>query len=387
MSLKKKVYLAAKNPRLAWHKARATWLNGLLARYDAAFRPNRVRAPQVVSVRLTNLCNMRCKMCGQPKVGDDGVAHDFFTDQLSLQEWQNVVDQIAPFRPNFYLWGGEPLIYGPIFDLIGYAKSKRLTVQMNTNGLLLEKFAGRIVASGLDDLIISIDGPAHVHDQIRGVPGAFEKIKKGVHKINRLRGPKKGRPVIRIRGTINPDNFEHLSSLVDITRDFQADSLNFNHLWFISEKHGRLYEKIMDKSFSVKAESWKGFVTQPQNLKLDALAAEIKSMQLSGAKFPITVSPAVPLKQLARYYNDPEYTCGIRSCTAIYFKTYLLPNGDVYPCPDFPDLIVGNVRSDKLLDIWNGAKYRRFRGLLKKDGLLPICSRCCDLYVSSVDFY
>ncbi|MBN1998414.1 radical SAM protein [candidate division KSB1 bacterium] len=387
MSLKKKVSLAAKNPKLAWHKARVTLFNSVLARFDYSFRNGRARAPKVVSVRLTNLCNMRCKMCGQPKVGDEGVSHDFFTDQLSLKEWQHFIDQIAPFRPNFYLWGGEPLIYGPIFDLVKYAKSKGLLVQMNTNGLLLDKFAHDIVNSGLDDLIISIDGPAHIHDKIRGIDGAFEKIKKGVIKIAEIRTQTKGHPVIRIRGTIFPDNFEHLSQLVEITKEFGADSLNFNHLWFTSEQYGKLYEKIMLDEFSIQAGSWKGFVYQPQDLQLEALKTEIKTMQKSRASFPITVSPAVPLKQLKNYYQNLNYTCGIKSCYSIYFKTYLLPNGDVYPCPDFPDFIAGNIRSQNIMDIWNGPHYRHFRTRLKTKGLLPICSRCCDLFVSSVGFY
>jgi radical SAM protein with 4Fe4S-binding SPASM domain len=388
MSLRKNILLGWKNPRLAWHKARVTLLNHFSARWYYSRGNGFSGVPQVVSVRLTNLCNMNCVMCGQPKISDKDTPRRFFSDQLSLNELSSLIDQIAPFKPNFYLWGGEPLLYKDIFTVIGYARKKKLTVQINTNGLLIQRYADEIVESGLDDLIVSLDGPEEIHDKIRAMPGAFQQICSGLSTVQKIKKEKKvNRPIVRIRGTIHPDNFESLSDLVRIAQDLNADGLNFNQLWFTSESMGQAYQSILRDVFGIEANSWKGFVWKPADINLAGLESEMCKIQNNQVPFPITVSPYVDKKDLGKYYGDLAYTCGARTCYSIYFKTYIMPNGDVTPCPDFPDFIAGNIRNASLLEIWNGRKYRNFRRLLKSRKLLPICSRCCDLYVSNVRFY
>ena len=89
----------------------------------------------------------------------------------------------------------------------------------------------------MDDLIISIDGPADVHDEVRGLPGAFEKVKTGLQTLEKEKQKRKIKnPLVRIRGTISPYNFEYIYSLVDITKQFHADSLNFNWTWLRLKK-------------------------------------------------------------------------------------------------------------------------------------------------------
>ena len=54
-----------------------------------------------------------------------------------------------------------------------------------STGLLLERHAAAIAAN-VDDLIVSLDGPPDTHDRIRRVPGAFEKLARGVRSIRAL---------------------------------------------------------------------------------------------------------------------------------------------------------------------------------------------------------
>jgi len=387
-TVKKQLGLAGKNPKLAWHKAKVTLMDERIARRNFRQGHGYAKMPHVVAVRLTNLCNCKCKMCGQPRLGDEGIPKGFFRDHLTVDDWKHVIDQIAPSRPNFYLWGGEPMIYKGLYKVIRYAKQSGLTVQMNTNALLIPEHIDDIVESGLDDLIISLDGPEDVHDEIRGVPGLFQKITSGIRGIrDKQRELNVKHPLIRIRGTINPANFDHLFELVKITQELDGDSLSFNHFWFTSVKEGKRYEKIMKEVFDTEANSWQGFVFEPKDLKLDALGAELEKFKCNTVDFPITISPNLSAKDLQPYYNNLNETFGAKDCYTIYFKTYLMPNGDVTPCPDFPDYIAGNLLQDSFADIWNGEKYRHFRRSLKTNGLLPICSRCCDLHVGNVAFY
>jgi radical SAM protein with 4Fe4S-binding SPASM domain len=58
-----------------------------------------------------------------------------------------------------------------------------------------------------------------------------------------------------------------------------------------------------------------------------------------------------------------------------------MPNGDVVNCRDFPDIIMGNVKDQPLLEIYNCEKFQAFRRALAKapGGVFPTCSRCCGL--------
>jgi radical SAM protein with 4Fe4S-binding SPASM domain len=56
------------------------------------------------------------------------------------------------------------------------------------------------------------------------------------------------------------------------------------------------------------------------------------------------------------------------------------PDGDVCFCGDFPDYVIGNVKSESFTSVWKGEKARLFREKLAREPL-PICARCCGSYV------
>src|SRR5205085_12209394 len=94
----------------------------------AAPEPANLPMPTFVQLRVTNLCNLRCKMCGQ--WGDTGIYRaDGFSSsatdgekerarikdligarrQLALADYVKLLDEIAPWQPIVSLFGGEPL--------------------------------------------------------------------------------------------------------------------------------------------------------------------------------------------------------------------------------------------------------------------------------------
>src|SRR5438128_8841588 len=101
-----------------------------------------VPMPTFVQLRVTNLCNLRCKMCGQ--WGDTGIfrshsAHDAGDGalerariqeligarrQLSLSDYVTLLDEIAEWQPIVSLFGGEPLLYPDILPLIREIKKR-----------------------------------------------------------------------------------------------------------------------------------------------------------------------------------------------------------------------------------------------------------------------
>ena len=54
-------------------------------------------------------------------------------------------------------------------------------------------------------------------------------------------------------------------------------------------------------------------------------------------------------------------------------------NGDVSLCRDYHDYIIGNIKTDKVVDMWNNQKAMKFRQSVSNDGPMPVCRRCCGL--------
>jgi len=395
--VKKLVRLTLQNPSLAWNKARTTWRNAVTAKWDYRLRDGRAAAPVSVCFKLTNACNLRCAMCGQPreghKPGDAKYAPpSFFKQRVPLQAYKRVIDEIKGARPNLYLWGGEPFMYSELPELVAYGKSRGLTVQVNTNGMYLRKYAREIVDSGLDDLIISIDGSEELHDRVRGRAGTFDLVRRGIRAIQEIKGKEgKRRPIFRIRGTITPYNFESLADLIPIAEQLGAASLNFNWTWFTTRATGEAYQNTMKKLFGVEALSWIPYqsdvILDPQKQrKYEGIMEQLERIFNNRSALPISMSPYIRPAQVESYYENIKETFGHCTCYAVYMKSYILPNGDVTPCPDFPDYICGNILETPFTRIWNGERYRNWRRELKKRQLFPACYRCCDLFLSDIKF-
>ena len=115
--------------------------------------PENLPMPTFVQLRVTNLCNLRCKMCGQ--WGDTGIyrsdgfsasATDGQTEamrireliglnrQMALSDYVRLLDEVAPWQPIISLFGGEPLLYPDIRPLVREIQSRGLTCTIITNG-------------------------------------------------------------------------------------------------------------------------------------------------------------------------------------------------------------------------------------------------------------
>ena len=116
---------------------------------------------------------------------------------------ETVTNDVSFFKPNITLFGGEPLLHPACMELIRYIKKAKMHCLMITNGSLLEEFAEDIVEAGMDELNLSLDGDRELHNEIRGMPGLFEKIVNGLKKVNRVKKEKEHKkPFINLQCTI-----------------------------------------------------------------------------------------------------------------------------------------------------------------------------------------
>ena len=85
------------------------------------------------------------------------------------------------------------------------------------------------------------------------------------------------------------------------------------------------------------------------------------------------------MKDLEKYYTDHNCAFGYNRCVSVYSAVEINSNGDMSPCRDYHDFVVGNVKEKTVTQIWNSAPYRKFRKSISEKGLMPVCTRCCGL--------
>ena len=186
----------------------------------AVAKTARDRRPIVVW-NLTRSCNLKCVHCYT-----DSAACQY-EGELTTAQAKAVLDDLAAFKvPAVLFSGGEPLVRPDLFELAAYARSLDLHVVASTNGTLITpEVARRFKELGFAYVGISLDSaiPA-VHDEFRGVPGAFERTMRGFRNCVAA-GQKVG-----LRLTLTRHTAQNLDPLFDFIEREGIDRACFYHL-------------------------------------------------------------------------------------------------------------------------------------------------------------
>jgi MoaA/NifB/PqqE/SkfB family radical SAM enzyme len=367
--------------------------------------------PTFVQFRVTNVCNLRCRMCGQ--WGETGIYRpgegDAATDgreernrirelvgmkrQMGLSSWVRLLDEIAEWSPIVTLYGGEPLLYPDILPLAREIKKRGLTCTMITNGWDLEEMAGPLVDTGIDAIAVSIDGPPAVHDRIRGREGSFSRVAAGVRALARERDRRRSAvPMLLAIFPVTELNLPDAAPALEALRELPLDTINVGLRWFVGKEAGAEYEEVMRRELGVSGDSWKGFafegadfaaVRREQLTGLSKLLARARRRRFVDASLGrpwISFVPDVPAAGVPDYFAEPGKTFGHDLCPVAWYFAQVEPDGQVCFCGDFPDYFLGSVLETSFREVWTGERAQRFRDKLAKEPL-PICSRCCGSWV------
>lgn len=166
---------------------------------------------------ITNRCNLSCPYCV-------AVAnHD--KNDLSTKQIFTVLDKLktAGFT-DLKITGGEPFIRKDILDILAYA-SKRFTIDVSTNGLLLTPDIMKALSDMYLDMIhISLDGIGVAHNLLRG-KGTFEKTIESIKQLKAMTDT-----WIRIGTVIHSDNMYSISKIVELASSLKVDEIIFSFL-------------------------------------------------------------------------------------------------------------------------------------------------------------
>jgi radical SAM protein with 4Fe4S-binding SPASM domain len=371
------VWRVLQSPDLVRRGVRNAVRKRVTAPVDYRLRAGVSAPPVQVDMKINNACNLRCRMC--PQWGEAGYNHERFDpDVLPLEVYQRLIDEIAHLTPWLYIWGGEPFLYRDLVPLLAHAKGRGLTVSLVTNGTRVEGHGPTLVDMGLDILLFSVDGPRDTHDNIRGYQGAFEKTVGAIRTIQaekRRRG--RVRPYVVMVSVITADNQDELEAVFELASSLEIDLVLAVFGWFQTPESGRRHTEILERELGVTPWSWRGFTWSVDRVDPDAVQRSVARVKARDWPFHYMFHPRIPDEAIGAFYRDHGNTFGYSRCTAPWVMAEITPNGDVVTCRDYPDVVVGNITTDRLLDVWNGERLVRFRRLLQdQGGKLPICNRC-----------
>ena len=331
-----------------------------------------------ITLKLTNRCNMNCYMCGQVYSRGLQTNHD-----LPFSLIKKKLDEINSVK-TVYLFGGEPLIYRELPELLSYLRSKSMDILITTNGILLKKYTEDIMNSKVRDLTISID--SHKEDvfaKIRG-NGVFYNILENLKYLIEMKKKNNSEyPYIGINCVILPENSDLLIDYYNFFMDNfpELDRINFEAPISTTLDMGQCYERILRDKLNTKADSWNWFTGKVSGYTQD----NIENIKIQIEKLikcdKVTFLAPTTNNSIEDIFCD-SYVIPKEICKSSHHTLTILPDGDAVFCTDFPDYIVGNVNDSTLEELLNNEKSKCFRSLLRNSGNLPICATCPRQYDS-----
>lgn len=338
--------------------------------------------PETISLFLTYRCNLKCAMCGQ--WGESGAFKNLdgpiLRQQLSLSQIESLIQDVRHYRPNFTLFGGEPMLYPEWLKVVALIKQAGLRCNIVTNGTLIKRWAKEIVQSGLDEIIFSLDGPEEIHDQIRRVPGTFRRALDGFQELHQLKkelGRKK--PLVNINCTLTESNYRHLDAIIDIAEGISASGLTFHHLLFLDRSTVTEFIPFFQGLFHQAPVDWLGFILdQPPAIDVDFLNTEIKRITQRRYRLPVTFYPNLDAAEVRQWYTQFAFQSHSyrNRCMSLWATAYIFPDGSVRPYHTM-NFTPGNIHTTPFSRIWNNPTYLNYRRYIKKHKCFAVCAKGC----------
>jgi len=306
-------------------------------------------------------CNCQCIMCDIWK-GNDNVR------QLTEADVRNLLTSFKRLGTQWVVMsGGEALMNPNLFRLCGILRAAGMKVTILSTGLLLKRYAEQIVAQ-TDEVIVSLDGSEQVHNAIRRIPTAYQKLSDGVQAVKTL----DPNFPISARCVIQRYNFTDWPNIVDAARAMGLDHVSFLPADVSSEAFNRPDPWDENRIEDVKLRQNE----LPQLKTIIELLITNYASDFAGGY--IAESPA----KIRRIYDYYAAFYGLTDfpavrCNAPWVSAVVEADGTVRSC--FFHHPIGNIRQTPLPELLNNPAELNFRRNLDMD-TDPICKKCvCSL--------
>lgn len=296
--------------------------------------PNQAGMPMSISFEPTTSCNLRCPEC------PSGL-RSFSRPTGMLQEdlFKKTIDELAPtLNYLVFYFQGEPYLNKNFLELVQYAASKKIYTATSTNAhYLTDDAAKKTIESGLDRLIISIDGTTQeVYEQYR-VGGNLEKVIEGAKRMVEWKRKLKSKtPHIIFQFLVVKPNEHQMDDVKKLAKEIGVDEVAF--------KTAQVYEYETGNELI------------PENEKY------------------------------SRYQKNNDGTYSIKNkllnhCWKMWHSCVITWDGKVVPCCFDKDAThqLGDVSQISFKEAWQSNAYNQFRkSLLKSRNEIDICKNCTE---------
>jgi len=306
----------------------------------------------------TESCNLKCRHCWiTPPYAKNSSAQAYAgqnSANLSFDEIKEVIADALPLGLNsIKLTGGEPFLHPRVMDYLRYFKEKGLSLILETNGTLIdEEIIVELKKMGCG-ISVSIDGASpETHDRVRGVPGSFDRVMRALQLMKKHDYP------CEVIFSLYKQTWKELERIIEILDDLKGFNLKINPLCAIGRG-----ERLANASLDLPIE---------EILKLNKTIEHGYSRRYKNVPIYLHVPVAfTPIKGI----GDGQGCCACRILNIIG----LLSDGRVSYCGIGrleDELVLGNIRNEKLSTIWNNSpRLRDFRKKMPR-GLKGICGAC-----------
>lgn len=363
----------------------------LARKYLGTLDPERNIPVGQISLRVNEVCNLRCASCGQ--WGENGhlrakLQRGERLEQLDFDVVKRVVHETAKDKPVYYIWGGEPTMWKPLLPLFQELGRLGLYGSIVTNSQSLDPILEDLIDTGaLEILFLSLDGwDADSQNIMRAPAGGrsdnFEKTMAVIERTHEIKRRKKLHfPLVVPITVISNENYTHLADIHRLVVD-KTQLHPYYYGWFITDERAEQHERVFADRFGYAPRNHRGYLKSCFNdvdPKVTAeQVAEIKRLSRGRSSVPHFLPDIYTEEQIRRYYTDHTWHCGYPRCQSIYYIAEVSPDGRVTPCRDYQDYSCGTINEQGFYDIWHGEKFKEFRRQMRK-GLMPVCTRCCGL--------
>ncbi|MBI4846588.1 MAG: radical SAM protein, partial [Candidatus Omnitrophica bacterium] len=210
------------NERILTDKA-IRQLRGNLSFYFSEKLERLLAKPQWVFISLSHQCTYACKMCEVVKI--------LKGYELEMEIVKDCIDTIAKWENDCMvtMTGGEAFLRKDVFEIFDYSLTKKVPIEVVSNGALIDQdMACKIMASGLKNIAISLDGAkADTHDAIRK-PGSFQKAIDAIKYLALAKQHVQKGPQISVWTTIMKQNVNELADIIELVRGLRVECLVYH---------------------------------------------------------------------------------------------------------------------------------------------------------------
>lgn len=316
-----------------------------------------ISALPIVILMPHSACNCQCVMC------------DIWKDNKNLKQLtENDITGLLTSLKKFgtrevVMSGGEALLNTNFFRFCEILHRLDIKITLLSTGLTLKRNAEKLV-TWVDNVIISLDGNEEIHNHIRNIPNAFQKLKEGVQFIKNIE------PKFRItaRTVIHELNFRHWSSIINSAKEIGLDQISFLPADVSSHAFNRELLWTEDRRHEI-------LLKESELSELSTIIESIIEDHSDDLQSHFIAESPEKLRKIHSYYaafyelNPFPY----KRCNAPWVSTVIEADGTVRPC-FFHDAI-GNIRNDSLENILNSKESIRFRKNLDIDSN-STCVKC-----------